>query len=99
MTKRTKSGAAGPGTPAPAFRPFADDASVQTFGALTFENGSTRIALHGSTEITRDRAGLARARQLRDLLAAIASALEGADLPETVTETAEAPEVVRNPFA
>ena len=29
----------------PAFRAFADEAAVETFGDFSFENGSTRIAL------------------------------------------------------
>jgi hypothetical protein len=84
------------------FEPFADDAAVRTLGALVFENGTARIALHGTCEITRDRAGLALARDLKRTAAAIVAALEAEDLPERVAESEdpeEAAEPVRNPFA
>lgn len=84
------------------FEPFADDAAVRTLGALTFENGSARIALHGTCDITRDRAGLALARELRRTAEAIVAALEAQDLPERIAdpeEPGEPTEPVRNPFA
>ncbi|MCJ2125537.1 hypothetical protein [Methylobacterium sp. J-077] len=85
---------------ADAFEPFADDASVRNIGALSFENGTDRIALHGSLDLTKDRAGLARARLLRDTLDAIVKALEAGDLPEAVAVAPdEAPKSVPNPFA
>lgn len=88
-------------TPKPnAFEPFADDASVRTIGALSFENGTDRIALHGSLDLTRDKAGLAQARLLRDTLEAIVKVLEAGDLPEAVAEAPDAaPKSVPNPFA
>ena len=82
-----------------AFTPFADDSSVKTCADLSFENGTGRIALHGSLDITRDREGLRRARDLRAVLDAIVSALEHEDLPEAVAEEPEAATKVRNPFA
>ncbi|GBU19743.1 MULTISPECIES: hypothetical protein [Methylobacterium] len=83
----------------PAFPAYADDSTVQTIAGLTVENGTTRIALHGTLDITRDRTGLGHARTLRDLLGAVVKALEAADLPETVAENDEPPTPVRNPFA
>ena len=83
-----------------AFDPFADDASVRSVGALAFENGADRIALHGSLDITRDAAGLATARLLKRTLDAIVTALEAADLPAQVADVPEAaPQSARNPFA
>ena len=83
----------------PAFTPFADDAAVQTLGGLTLENGTARIALHGSLDFARDRESLERARALAKTLAAIVSALEGeADLPERAGEVRVATTEVRNPF-
>ncbi len=82
------------------FEPFADDASVRSIGGLSLENGTERIALHGSLDITRDRAGLEAARRLRDTAEAIVRTLEGGDLPERVAEAPEAaPREVKNPFA
>lgn len=84
----------------PHFEPFADDAAVRNLGGLTVENGRDRIALHGSLDLTRDKAGLALARELKRTAAAIVAALESADLPEAVAEPEpEAPQRVKNPFA
>lgn len=83
----------------PDFVPFADDSSVRSFADLSFENGTSRIALHGSLDITRDREGLRRARALRASLDAIVAALESEDLPEAVAEEPEAKTEVKNPFA
>ncbi|MGX7703243.1 hypothetical protein [Methylobacterium sp. Gmos1] len=83
----------------PAFVPFADDAAVQTLGGLTLENGRTRIALHGSLDLARDRESLERARALATTLAAIVAALEDQpDLPERADEVRVATQEVRNPF-
>ncbi|AWN49205.1 hypothetical protein DK419_25020 [Methylobacterium terrae] len=83
----------------PAFIPFADDAGVQTLGDLTLENGTARIALHGSLDLARDRESLERARALAKTLAAIVAALEGeADLPERADEVRAATQAVENPF-
>ncbi|MDP4026508.1 hypothetical protein Q8W71_28225 [Methylobacterium sp. NEAU 140] len=82
------------------FTPFADDAAVRSVGALSFENGTERIAVHGSLDITRDRSGLAQARLLKRTLDAVVTALEAADLPEAVADAPDAPpRTVRNPFA
>lgn len=83
----------------PPFRPFADDAAVQTLGDLSIESGTTRIALHGALDLTRDRHGLDRARRLRGLLADIVAALEEQELPDTVAERVDEPLSVKNPFA
>lgn len=82
-----------------AFVPFADDAKVHQIGGFSIENGTAALALHGSLDITRDRAGLDRARGLRVLLDRIVTSLEAEALPETVAETQSAPPTVRNPFA
>lgn len=81
------------------FRPFAEDASVQTFAGFSIENGTQRIALHGSLDLTRDRAGLERARTLKSLFEAIVVTLETEDLPDSIPDEPETAEPVRNPFA
>ncbi|HEV7440535.1 MAG TPA: hypothetical protein VGN94_13070 [Methylobacterium sp.] len=83
----------------PTFEPYADETAVQTIGALSFENGTDRIALHGSLDITRDRAGLAQARALRSAIDAIVKVLAADDLPDAVAEESEATRTVKNPFA
>lgn len=81
------------------FAPFADDAAVQTIGGLSLENGTDRIALHGSLDLTRDRPGLDRARALAATLAAIVAVLESEALPEAVAEATRPGTSVKNPFA
>lgn len=81
------------------FVPFANDAAVANLGSLSFENGSARIAIHGSLDITRDRAGLQRATALKALVDAIVTALSEADLPDEVAEETRGTTRVKNPFA
>ncbi|KMO32728.1 hypothetical protein ACQVP2_28680 [Methylobacterium aquaticum] len=83
----------------PAFTPFADDAAVQTLGDLTLENGTARIVLHGSLDLSRDRQSLERARALAKTLTAIVAALEDEDdLPDRADEVRVATTEVKNPF-
>ncbi len=66
---------------------------------MTLENGTTRIALHGSLDFARDRESLERARALARTLAEIVAVLEGeADLPERAEEVRVATTEVKNPF-
>jgi hypothetical protein len=83
------------------FQPFADDATVQTIGGLSLENGRDAIAVHGSLDLTRDRAGLDRARALQAAITAVVEALTGSDLPDEAGPRDEAAKLttVRNPFA
>ena len=82
------------------FQPFADDAASTAVGGLTVENGTDRLAVYGSLDITRDKAGLANARALLDLLTRAVAALEGQnkDLPNDPKKP-ETPKSIRNPFA
>ena len=79
--------------------PFADEATALQLGELTIENRLDRVSLYGSLDLTRDRAGLRRARELRALLEAVVAALEreGSALPEAV-EVGHGTETVKNPF-
>ena len=79
--------------------PFADDTASAAIGGLTVENGTDRIALYGSLEITRDVAGLRLARDLARFLDQAITAMTGdPKLPERVASPAK-PTTVRNPFA
>ncbi len=81
------------------FSPFADDAASVSIGKLTIENGTERIALYGSLDLTRDRQGLEHARTLRAILDQAVQVLEAQpDLPEAVPAAA-APKTVANPFS
>jgi hypothetical protein len=80
-------------------QPFADEAEVTSVGSLTVENRTDRVTMYGSVDLTRDREGLARARELAALLARVVRALEADEaLPKQVAPP-RAPTKVRNPFA
>lgn len=83
----------------PSFVPFSDDATVRQIAGFSIENGTRALALHGSLEITRDRAGLDRARALTALLHSIVACLEADELPTSVADDEVATLTVRNPFA
>lgn len=78
--------------------PFADDAASISIGELTVENGTDRIALYGSLDLTRDKQGLAHARALKALLDQAVQLLEGdKSLPDAVPPPVAA-KTVANPF-
>jgi hypothetical protein len=72
----------------PPFVPFADEREVCTIDELAIENRVDRVRLHGGLALTRDRAGLAQARALRELVDDVVRALEAleraGDLPGAV---------------
>ena len=79
--------------------PFADDAASVSIAELTVENGTERIALYGSLDITRDKAGLAKAQALKALLDQAVQHLETVkDLPDTLLPPPAA-KTVANPFS
>lgn len=76
------------------FIPFADDAASTSIAELTIENGTDRMTLYGSLDITCDKRGLAHARDLQALLDQAVRHLEAErDLPDAV------PKAVANPFS
>lgn len=78
--------------------PFADDAASITIGELTVENGTDRIALYGSLDLTRDKQGLSHARALLSLLEQAIQGLEAdKGLPDAVPPPVAA-KTVKNPF-
>ncbi len=83
----------------PSFVPFSDDAAVCQFGGLSIENGTDTLALHGTVSITRDRAGLGRARALKQVVDRIVARLEAQDLPAAIAEKTTNTATTRNPFA
>ena len=80
------------------FTPFAGDAASLSIAKLTIENGTDRIALYGSLDLTRDRQGLEHARGLKAILDQAVHVLEAQqDMPEAVPAV-KAPKTVANPF-
>lgn len=82
----------------PDMKPFADDSAAMEVGDLKLENGRDRIACYGSLDLTRDKAGLALARQLHTLMAAVVQALEAdSSLPDAIPPPKQRGSV-KNPF-
>jgi len=77
--------------------PFRNESECLQIGDLTIENRTDRVSIFGSIDITRDKEGLARVRDLQSILALALAELEGADLPDHIA--VEAADTVENPFA
>jgi hypothetical protein len=59
--------------------------------------GIDRVSIYGSIDITRDKEGLAIARQLKEILDLTLAELEKSDLPEKISLAPA--DTVDNPFA
>jgi len=82
----------------PELKPFADDSVAIEVGDLKLENGRDRIACYGSLDLTRDKAGLALARQIQAVLASVVQALEAdTALPDAIPPPKKRG-AVKNPF-
>ena len=82
-----------------ALKPFADDATAIAIAELKVENGQDRIAVYGSLDLTRDKAGLKQARDLKAVLDEVIRVLEADKaLPDRIAPP-EKPTTVKNPFA
>ena len=85
------------GHPMHDFKPFDNEADALSVGGLAIENRVDRVTLQGAVELTKDRRGLALARELKAVLDATVQALEAdRHLPDAVQ--VDAPTMVRNPF-
>jgi hypothetical protein len=80
------------------FVPYANEADVLRIGGLEIENRIDRVSMTGDVVITKDKAGLALAKELQSLVGDIVKALE-ADKQLPVTVELKATETVKNPFA
>lgn len=78
--------------------PFANESDSLGLGDLTIENGTDRVSIYGSIDLTRDKQGLRDARTLKALLDKVVATLEGdKHLPDKVAPPDE-PDDVKNPF-
>lgn len=69
----------------PSFRPFANEADALTLGGLTVENRVDRVSFYGSVDFTRDQAGYALAKRMKQLLDDVVGALAAENgLPEKI---------------
>jgi hypothetical protein len=81
------------------FQPFADDSASLSINDLTLENGTDKVAIYGSLDLTRDKQGLQNARALKALVDAVVKALaQDKELPDKVKPD-EPTQQVKNPFA
>jgi hypothetical protein len=84
------------------FKAYSNDDDVLNIqgDALTVSNGTTRVVLNGTLDITKDKRGLKAALALKEALDSIVAALQAEPtLPEQVKEEPDAkPGVVDNPF-
>ena len=79
------------------FKPYANESEVIRIGALEVENRTDRVSLTGDVVLTRDKAGLALARELLALIDQVVKTLEAEKkLPDAVEILAA--KVVKNPF-
>ena len=80
------------------FLPYANEADVLRIGDLEIENRVDRISLTGDLVLTKDKAGLALARELQSLMERVVKALEAdKQLPQIVK--LKVPKTVKNPFS
>ncbi|ABK97812.1 hypothetical protein [Pelobacter propionicus] len=77
-------------------KPFANESDCLQIGGITIENRVDRVSIFGSIDITRDKDGLAAARELKTILDLTLTELERAELPDKVT--LKPAKTVKNPF-
>ena len=84
------------------FKAYANDADVLNIqgDALSVTNGTTRVVISGTLELSRDQRGLKAALALKQALDSVVAALQAqADLPERIKGEPDAkPGVIDNPF-
>ena len=84
------------------FKPYSNDDDVLNIqgDALTVSNGTTRVVLNGTLELTLDQRGLKAALALKEAVDSVVAALQAqTTLPAKVKDEPDAkPGVVQNPF-
>jgi len=84
------------------FKAYSNDDDVLNIqgDALTVTNGTTRVVVAGTLELTKDRRGLQAALALKEVLDSVVAALQSdGKLPDRIKEEPDAkPGVIDNPF-
>jgi hypothetical protein len=84
------------------FNAYSNDVDVLNIqgDALTIANGTRRVVLSGTLELTKDRRGLKAALALKQAVDSAVAALQAqTDLPERIKDEPDAkPGVIDNPF-
>jgi hypothetical protein len=79
------------------FKPYQNEADSIAIEDLTIENRLDKISVYGSIDLTKDKAGLQQAKQLKELIDATVAALEAEkNLPDHIV--VKPAEKVDNPF-
>ncbi|SEL52474.1 hypothetical protein [Acinetobacter sp. DSM 11652] len=79
------------------FKPFKNGTESHSIHDLTLENDLDRVSIYGNLQITKDQAGLAAAKALKQYLDAMVIYLEDQkNLAEKIETTAE--NEIENPF-
>ncbi|MGZ5858145.1 MAG: hypothetical protein ACXWJK_12960 [Burkholderiaceae bacterium] len=79
------------------FKPYQNEADSIAIDELTIENRLDKISVYGSLDLTKDKAGLQQAKQLKELLDAAVTVLEAEkNLPDHIA--VKPAEKVDNPF-
>ena len=80
------------------FKPYANEADVLRIGELEIENRVDRVTFIGDLVLTRDKVGLALAKELQAIVGGVVKALEAdKELPDAVE--VKPARTIRNPFA
>ena len=80
------------------FLPYANEADVLRIGDLEIENRVDRVSFTGDLVLTKDKAGLALAKEMQSLMERVVKALEAdKQLPQIVK--LKVPKTVKNPFS
>ena len=80
------------------FKPYSNEVDVLRIGELEIENRVDRVTLTGDVVLSRDKAGLILARQLKTLVDGVVEALAAdKQLPDVVVVKED--RTVKNPFA
>ena len=80
------------------FLPYANEADVLRIGDLQIENRVDRVSFTGDLVLTKDKAGLALAREMHSLIGRVVEVLAAdKQLPQIVE--LKVPETVKNPFS
>lgn len=80
-------------------KPFQDNETAASIGDLSIENSTSVVMISGNLEVARDKAGLKRARTLKQLVDAVVAQLEAdGNLPDEVGAAKGAADEVDNPF-
>ena len=80
------------------FKPFQNDAQVLSLGNLTIENGTDKISIIGDLDIQADPSGLARLKELADVVSRAIDFLENHPNINTTEQDTAILENKKNPF-